>query len=233
MTLYVCRKVHEGAVFAICALRDGGYLTGGGKDHRIVQLDADLNPSGDAVTIDATYGGIRAIMEGRNEQIFVGTTRNCILNGQAQSELSPIIDGHTDELWGLDVHPESDRFITGAFDHVLKLWNAETHSLEWSEDLKEPIQSCAFSRSGNEIVVGLTSGKWVVLKADSKEKVFERTDGHEPIQTIAFSPDGNLLAIGSRDNFIYVYQVSENNTQYERVGKCSVGSQKKTASCIQ
>lgn len=219
---YFTRKVHEGPLFAICPLRDGGYLTGGGKDHKIIQLDDDMKPTADSMTIDATYGGVRAIAEARNNKIFVGTTRNCILKGQFQSELSPIVIGHTDELWGLSVHPEANRFVTGGFDHMLKMWNAETHNLIWSEDLADPIQSCAFSRSGNEIVVGMTNGKWIVLNCETKEKIFEKISGHEPIQTISYSPNGEMLALGSRDNHIYVYQVSENNKIYERVGKCSV-----------
>lgn len=37
------RKVHEGSIFSICALKDGGLVTGGGKDGRLVTFDDDLN----------------------------------------------------------------------------------------------------------------------------------------------------------------------------------------------
>jgi len=39
---------------------------------------------------------------------------------------------------------------------------------------------------------------------------------------VKFSPDGSLLALGSRDNNIYVYQVSEEARKYSRVGRCMV-----------
>lgn len=225
--LNIFRKIHDGPLFTICPLRNEGYLTGGGKDHQIIQLDNDLKLNGHKVIINNALGGVRAIVEGKNEQIFVGTTRNCILNGQFPSELATIVHGHCDELWGLGIHPESNQFVTGAFDHILKLWNAETHNLIWSQDLVDSIQSCTFSISGNEIVVGMTNGKWIILDVETRTKIFEKTDGHEPIQTVRFSPNGHLLAVGSRDNHIYVYQVLENNRLFERIGKCSVSKLQK------
>ena len=33
-----------------------------------------------------------------------------------------------------------------------------------------------------------------------------------------------MLAIGSRDNFIYVYQVTDGGTKYSRIGRCSVSA---------
>lgn len=34
--------------------------------------------------------------------------------------------------------------------------------------------------------------------------------------------DGNYLALGSRDNNIYIYQVSESGRKYTKIGRCSV-----------
>jgi len=38
---------------------------------------------------------------------------------------------------------------------------------------------------------------------------------------VRFSPDGKMLAIGSRDNIIYIYQVSDSYQKYNRIGRCS------------
>lgn len=35
--------------------------------------------------------------------------------------------------------------------------------------------------------------------------------------------DGNFLAVGSHDNFIYIYNVTDNGRRYSRFGKCNVG----------
>lgn len=39
----VIRALHEGSIFAMCVLKDGTIMTGGGKDGRIVHLDTSLS----------------------------------------------------------------------------------------------------------------------------------------------------------------------------------------------
>ena len=68
--------------------------------------------------------------------------------------------------------------------------------------------------------MGLVSGRWDVLDADTRETLFSRVDGSEPVQAAAFSPDGRLLALGSRNNAVYVYQAAEGG--FSRVAKCTV-----------
>ena len=38
--------------------------------------------------------------------------------------------------------------------------------------------------------------------------------------------DGKMLAVGNRDNYIYVYEVSEDGKKYHKVGRCSVSEHK-------
>ena len=42
-------------------------------------------------------------------------------------------------------------------------------------------------------------------------------------QVLQFSPNNQYLAVGSRDNHIYMYQVSEDGRKYSRMGRCQVG----------
>jgi len=44
------------------------------------------------------------------------------------------------------------------------------------------------------------------------------------VKVVKFSPDGQLLALGSRDNYIYVYQVTDGAKHYTRLGRCTVSS---------
>ena len=43
------------------------------------------------------------------------------------------LQGHTDELWGLDVHPSMEQFITCAQDKLVQLWDTNSHQLLWSK----------------------------------------------------------------------------------------------------
>lgn len=220
--MFFYRKVHDGSIFSLCSLKDGGLVTGGGKDGRIVLFDADMKPTGIDIEVEQHFGAIRVIAEGKGSQLLIGTTRNCILTGALDLGFSPVIMGHTDELWGLAVHPNMPQFVTGGRDRLLQLWDSLSHSVVWSKDIGEQIQSCAFSTDGSMIAVGGISGKWMVFDTLSREQLAQYNDGQEPIQTIQFSPDGHLVAVGSRDNFIYIYQVNDGSRRFSKIGRCSV-----------
>lgn len=229
----ICRKVHDGSIFSLCALKDGGLLTGGGKDGRLVLFDADLNPSGIESEIEPHFGSIRVVAEGKGSQLLIGTTRNCILTGALDLGFSPVIMGHTDELWGLAVHPNMPQFVTGGRDRLLQLWDSLSHSVVWSKDIGEQVQSCGFSNDGNMIAVGSLSGKWMVFDTMTREMITQHLDGQEPIQVVKFSPNGQLLVVGSRDNNIYVYQVGDGTKRFAKIGKCTVSSLKRYQFSIQ
>ncbi|XP_028161969.1 echinoderm microtubule-associated protein-like 2 isoform X3 [Ostrinia furnacalis] len=214
------RGVHEGAIFSICCLKDGRILSGGGKDGRIVAFDAEVNALGVENVIEGHYGGVRVVAEGRGSQLFVGSTKNCVLHGDLELGFSPAVLGHVDEVWGLATHPTLAQFVSAGWDRLLQLWDGLSHSTVWSKDIEERAQCCAWSADGGVIAVGALSGRWMVFDPHSREMLASHHDGTEPIQTIQYSPDNRLVALGSRDNFIYVYRVDDAGARYSRVGKC-------------
>ncbi|XP_037914233.1 echinoderm microtubule-associated protein-like 2 isoform X3 [Hermetia illucens] len=215
------KKVHDGSIFSLCTLKDGGLISGGGKDGRLVLFDSEMNRSGVEGFVEPHFGAIRVVSEGKGSQLLIGTTRNCILIGSFDLGFNPVVMGHVDELWGLAAHPNMAQFVTGGFDQLLQLWDSLSHSVVWSKDIGEHIQSCAFSPDGEYIAVGGISGRWMVFDTTSRELLAQLSDGQEPIQTIKFSPDGQFLAIGSRDNSVYIYQINGNSRRFARVGRCS------------
>ena len=115
------KKVHEGSVFSLCALRNGKLISGGGKDGRLVLLGEDLMPEGMENFIEPHFGAVRVVTQGKGMQMLVGTTRNCILSGDLSMGFTPVVMGHTDELWGLAVHPNMPQFVTGGQDRLLQV----------------------------------------------------------------------------------------------------------------
>lgn len=183
-----------------------------------------MSSTGVETFIEPHFGAVRVIAEGKGSQLMVGTTRNCILTGGFDLGFSPVVMGHTDELWGLATHPNIPQFATGGRDRLLQLWDSLSHSVVWSKDIGEQVQSCCFSADGEYIAVGGITGNWMVFDAASRELLAQFVDGNEPIQTITFSPNGQLIAIGSRDNFIYIYQIKESGRRFAKIGRCTVSN---------
>lgn len=78
---------------------------------------------------------MRVLAEGRGSQVLIGTTKNCILQGDFSLGFSPVVLGHLDELWGLACHPNVAQFVTAGWDCLLQMWDALSHSTVWSKDI--------------------------------------------------------------------------------------------------
>ncbi|XP_073409545.1 echinoderm microtubule-associated protein-like 4 isoform X2 [Dendrobates tinctorius] len=213
-------KAHDGSVFTLCQMRNGMMLTGGGKDRKVILWDHNLNPERE-IEVPDQYGTIRAVAEGKLDQFLIGTSRNFILRGTFNDGFQVEVQGHTDELWGLATHPFKDLLLTCAQDKQVCLWNSVDHTLEWTRLLDEPGHCADFHPSGVVVAIGTHSGRWFVLDAETRDLVSIHTDGNEQLSVMRYSIDGALLAVGSHDNFIYLYNVSENGRKYSRYGKCS------------
>ncbi|KAM9469471.1 echinoderm microtubule-associated protein-like 2 isoform 2-T2 [Clarias gariepinus] len=216
----VVAGAHEGGIFSLCVLKDGTLVSGGGKDRKVVLWDHEYHKQNEIVVSEA-FGPVRTLAEGKQDEFFVGTTRNAILQGSFSGALTPIVQGHTDELWGLDVHPSTEQFVSCGQDKQVHLWDVTSHRPLWSKTLEDPGRSAGFHPSGTVLAVGTMTGRWVVLDTETRDLISVHTDGNEIISTIKYSPDGAFLAVGSHDNFIYIYAVTENGRKYSRVSKCT------------
>uniref|UniRef100_A0A7N6B7K6 HELP domain-containing protein n=2 Tax=Anabas testudineus TaxID=64144 RepID=A0A7N6B7K6_ANATE len=216
----VVSGAHEGGIFSICVLKDGTMVSGGGKDRKVVLWDHGYAKKSE-MEVGELFGPVRALAEGKPGELFVGTTKNSIIRAAFTETLIPIVQGHTDELWGLDVHPSMEQFVTCAQDKQVHLWDAHSHQPLWSKTIEDPARSVGFHPSGAVVAVGTMTGRWLVLDTDTRDLVSMHTDGNEIISNVKYSPDGNFLAVASHDNFVYIYAVTENGRKYSRVGKCT------------
>ncbi|XP_029316951.1 echinoderm microtubule-associated protein-like 1 isoform X9 [Cottoperca gobio] len=215
----VIQGAHEGSIFTLCMLRNGT-LVSGGKDRRLISWDSSYQQI-QTVEVPELFGPIRTIAEGRGETVLIGTTKHFVLQGSLDGEFIPITQGHTDELWGLAVHPTKPQFLTCGYDRQVCLWDSSSHQLIWTKSMEDAAQSAGFHPSGAVVAIGTQTGRWLVLDTDSKDLVTVHTDGNEQLSVVCYGPDGNFMAVGSHDNYIYIYAVAENGRKYSRVGKCS------------
>ncbi|XP_063016052.1 echinoderm microtubule-associated protein-like 1 isoform X7 [Melospiza melodia melodia] len=217
---HAVQGAHEGGIFALCMLRDGTLVSGGGKDRKLISWNGNYQKI-HKTEIPEQFGPIRTVAEGKGDVVLIGTTRNFVLQGTLSGDFFPITQGHTDELWGLAVHSSKPQFFTCGHDKHITLWDATTHHPIWNKIIEDPAQSSGFHPSASVVAVGTLTGRWFVFDTETKDLVTVHTDGNEQLSVMRYSPDGNFLAIGSHDNCIYIYGVSENGRKYSRIGKCS------------
>ncbi|OXB78984.1 UNVERIFIED_CONTAM: hypothetical protein H355_004527 [Colinus virginianus] len=221
---HAVQGAHEGGIFALCMLRDGTLVSGGGKDRKLISWNGNyqkLHKTEVKSPIPEQFGPIRTVAEGKGDVVLIGTTRNFVLQGTLSGDFFPITQGHTDELWGLAVHSSKPQFFTCGHDKHITLWDAMTHRPIWNKIIEDPAQSSGFHPSAAVVAVGTLTGRWFVFDTETKDLVTVHTDGNEQLSVMRYSPDGNFLAIGSHDNSIYIYGVNENGRKYTRIGKCS------------
>ncbi|KAG7166211.1 Echinoderm microtubule-associated protein-like 2-like [Homarus americanus] len=118
--------------------------------------------------------------------------------------------------------------ITGGKDGRIVEWDRELERtgniIEVPEQYGSP--RVVTSGRGSQLVVGTTrncvlEGTFTfpmrpVMQEHAQSAAFS-SNGEIVLK---FSPNGQYLAVGSRDNNIYVYQVSEDCRKYTRIGRC-------------
>ncbi|CAB4008191.1 echinoderm microtubule-associated -like 2 isoform X3, partial [Paramuricea clavata] len=220
--------VHEGPIFSIESSADGMFLSGGGKDRKVFLWDSNYNKSEKQLEIPEESGTVRSAIWGPNvaeeRSVLVGTTKNCILQGtfeEDNKQFHYLTKGHSEETWGLCVHPSKPLFVTCGYDKMLCLWNSEDKSLVWAKQLEDQLQSVCIHPNGNLLAVATQNNKFQVLDADTGEEFYSCEVGSEQHDCIKYSPDGCYLAVGSHDNFIYLFTVSEDGKQYKKHGRLS------------
>jgi len=163
------------------------------------------------------------ISSGKGQNLFlIGTTKNCVFQANFDlNYLNCIVNGHDNELWGLASNPRESHFLTCG-NTLLLYWDSLSHSQIWSCQFEESLHCVNIHYMLDLAAISIANKpKWVVFDLNERKIVYTQIEGSEQIECIAYSPNGQYLACGSRDNFIYIYAVSESGLKYSRIGRCS------------
>eukprot|EP00054_Salpingoeca_dolichothecata_P027405 m.201004 g.201004 ORF g.201004 m.201004 type:complete len:1228 (-) comp25954_c0_seq3:39-3722(-) len=209
------KDAHKGAIFHL-EQNDGGFFTGS-RDDSVKEWTWDLDQVGDTIKVN---GDVRCVATpaGKAKVYYIGTRKNAIIKVSGGKE-ETIIEGHFDEVWGLCADPKKPNiYYSTADDKTVRAWDAETRKQLWSYSLEEEKgQTVAVSPTNTHIAIGSDDGKYIILDSTSGKEVVKRKTSKERISTVRYSPDGKVLAIASHDNLIDLYEVSNN---YKKFATC-------------
>ena len=204
----------------------------GGRDGLVFILDNTLNKRQSfdlkAPQFNSICAGLRsAMLSDDGSTLLLGTYGSELYEIEVSSgEHRNFVRGHytpsrgrtvTNEVWGLCVLPDNNRFISCSDDGTLRVWDrnarAEVHFLKFT-DLEE-IPDSAKARcvncnnQGNLVAVGFKDGSFKIYDTNSWNQRAGKKDRKEELSDIKFSPEGGKLAVGSHDNFIDIYNTSD------------------------
>ncbi|CAF5219920.1 unnamed protein product, partial [Rotaria magnacalcarata] len=156
---------HEGPLFAITAVQDKGYVTGG-KDSKIILWDPEFKKrvktyeltnknlapdSRGTLTEDPT--AVRAVSLTR--RIIVGTRGGEICEIEKDGRIRVVIQGHAEgEMWGLSTNPKKYELCTVSDDKTVRVWSLEDRRMIRFKSFQDLLRTCEYSQNGKYIAVG-------------------------------------------------------------------------------
>ncbi|TEA13561.1 hypothetical protein DBR06_SOUSAS30310017, partial [Sousa chinensis] len=202
--------VHDGGVFGLCALRDGTLVSGGGRDRRVILWGSDYSKLQEA-EVPEDFGPVRTIAEGRGDTLYVGTTRNSILQGSVHTGFSLLIQ---DPAYSAGFHPSGCVLAIGTATGRWLLLDTETHDLvAIHTDGNEQISVVSFSPDGAYLAVGSHDNLVYLYTVDQGGRKVSRLgkcSGHSSFIThLDWAQDSSCFVTNSGDYEILYWIWSE------------------------
>ena len=231
-------KAHEGPVTAMCSVESGSSsissssITSGGSGEssspRIItggrdgfvhvfniqltkEWTLDLNTSSPTSVLPQIQA-----LSSKDGQILIGTKGSEIyeVNRFNPSEIFRYVQGHFGpraEVWGLAVHPSSNKFVTSGDDETIRLWDGKNLQQIGITNVGAKVRALAYHNDGSHIAAATFDGRLIILSGDLRTKITEVGVAKSWIQTLVYSPDGQTLAVGSHDDCIYLLNTKSYN----------------------
>ncbi|XP_053379131.1 uncharacterized protein LOC123526739 isoform X2 [Mercenaria mercenaria] len=211
-------QAHNGSVMSLCLIEDGTLLSA--AENEIKAWDTYYNfravkrrpiplAAGDIMTLVPHVPG------GSDGRLYVGTTKNAILDGSLQHKFKYVVQGHTDGVWCVAPHQIEPTFFSAGFDQVVYKWGLTNHKVIWRTQVEHPCTSLATvvkTKTFDLVAVGTATGTVHILHAFNGMNITTVKIGEEPIGCLAFSHDEVLLAMGCNDGFISVFHMPDRKT---------------------
>jgi len=181
-----------------------------------------------------------------SKQLYVGSHRSQIYqmdfdhdnDSNITGEL--ILNGHSNEIWGLATHPTRPIFVTSAYDGLICCWDSETNLPIPNKTIetKERFTCMTFSNDGKLIAAGTASSKVYLIDFDTFDIVHKETIKKayknapiEQVGCVCFNPKDSLLVVGHFNSSVYLFNVIQKGRKSYLTKFCKNNRCQKTSAC--
>eukprot|EP01015_Nassula_variabilis_P006389 TRINITY_DN1486_c0_g1_i2.p1 TRINITY_DN1486_c0_g1~~TRINITY_DN1486_c0_g1_i2.p1 ORF type:complete len:351 (+),score=77.49 TRINITY_DN1486_c0_g1_i2:65-1117(+) len=194
------------------------------------------------------YMGKKLLVGTYGAEIYELSTKDAKISEDTKFAVKELMKGHytpqqkwTNEVWGLDVFKDGDRFASCSDDATLRIWslsqrkilkwknlNVDQNEKELPKDSKTgdyqdqaKARAIGLDQNNDYIAVGCLEGTVRVIDVNTLKHVKLLKNRKEWISDIKFAPDNSKMAVGSHDNFIDIYSVPDFKILYKLKGHSS------------
>ena len=221
-------SAHEKGISCITIMTEGTLVTAGERDRLVKAWDSNRDFEKIAESeISSSAGSAKTLCPqwpGKPDaNLYVGTSKNVILEGSLQRKFNMIIFGHMNHLQALATHPMDVSFITAGIDKIVANWRRS--KLIWKTQVQSDCISACYHPQGTVVAIGTSDGNMIILRSETGDHVTTTRICGSAITAIKFCLDGDMVAAASHNGSIYLYKVSRDGFSYKRHGKISGGQQ--------
>jgi len=259
-TVSSLQDAHNGPVNTL--VMSNGSLLSGGADRKIILWMTNFSVEGEyfekvsELVLSLDIGPPRVIeplSQERAPKFVIGTTTNKFLIGNNDIGYELICDSHYGSINTSATHPNGNLLLTGGQHGDLILWDLESHSRLWHEELDDDVTCLDFHpqenilwdgvlEEGHSVAIGLKNGHIIIGKCTPSsftrllDLFYLNLALWDPVSCVRFSPDGQLLAISSQslDGMIHLFRTRDpltNETSFERATLSPSVSSRRRRNC--
>jgi len=122
---------------------------------------------------------------------------------------------HKKMILSLAWAPDNIHLASGSSDYTIRMWHIENGVAEWVQSLSSNVLCLAWSPDGKLLAAGTQDGSVRLMRPHDGHivKTLNRHDG--AVQCLVWSPDGSTLASGADDQTIILWNIRNDNYDYE------------------